>query len=99
MRRDPHSYADDAQPAVEHLVWDVDVDFASKTLACTATLRLGAGGGDAIDLDTRELAVESVDDGAAPLRWELAPAEPILGARLRVALGGARRVRMRYRTS
>ncbi|HEX6836131.1 MAG TPA: M1 family metallopeptidase [Polyangia bacterium] len=98
MRRDPHSYADDAQPAVEHLSWDVDVDFASRTLACTAELRLGDGG-EAIDLDTRDLAIEAVDDGAAPLRWELAAAEPILGARLRVALGGARVVRIRYRTS
>ncbi len=98
MRRDPHSYADDAQATVEHLTWDVDVDFGTRTLACTATLEL-RGGGDVVDLDTRELMIESVDDGAAPLGFELAAAEPILGARLRVQLGAARRVRIRYRTS
>ncbi|HEX9101283.1 MAG TPA: M1 family peptidase, partial [Polyangia bacterium] len=99
MRRDPHSYADDAQPSVAHLTWDVDVDFPSTTLACTAELRLHAAG-DLIDLDTRDLAIEAVDGGdGKPLAWELAEAEPILGARLRVTLGGARVVRVRYRTS
>ena len=83
MRKDPHSYADDAQATVEHLAWDVDVDFMTRTLACTATLRL-KGASDAIDLDTRDLAIESVDDGSAALRWELGEVEPILGARLRV---------------
>jgi aminopeptidase N len=109
MRRDPHSYADDAQATVEHLSWTADVDFATRTIACTAELRLGGGGGGgggraaaagALDLDTRELAIESVDDGAAPLPWTLAAAEPILGSRLRVTLGaGTRVVRIRYRTS
>ena len=98
MRKDPHSYADDAQPTTEHLSWDVDVDFMTRTLACTATLRL-RDAGETIDLDTRDLAIESVDDGATPLQWELAAAEPILGARLRVQLGGARSLRIRYRTS
>ncbi|MGZ3428258.1 MAG: M1 family metallopeptidase, partial [Polyangia bacterium] len=68
-------------------------------LACVAELTL-RGHSDAIDLDTRDLTIESVDDGAAALGWQLAPAEPILGARLRVELGGGtRRVRIRYRTS
>ncbi|HEY2747951.1 MAG TPA: M1 family metallopeptidase [Polyangia bacterium] len=101
MRRDPHSYADDAQATVEHLTWDVDVDFTARTLACTATLELGGAGdgGGAVDLDTRELTIEAVDDGATPLRFELAAPEPILGARLRVQVGAARRVRIRYRTA
>ena len=99
MRRDPHSYADDAQATVAHLRWTAAVDFAPRTLACTAELEL-RGTSAMIDLDTRELAIESVDDGAAPLAWELADAEPILGARLRVAIGGGVRVvRIRYRTS
>jgi leukotriene-A4 hydrolase len=100
MRKDPHSYADDAQATVEHLRWSVDVDFMTRTLACVAELKL-RGAGDAIDLDTRDLSIESVDDAdGTPLRWQLAPAEPILGARLRVELGGDTRVvRIRYRTS
>ncbi|HEY1585497.1 MAG TPA: M1 family aminopeptidase/hydrolase, partial [Polyangia bacterium] len=98
MRKDPHSYADDAQPTVTHLTWHVEVDFATRTLGCVAELALRGDGG-AIDLDTRDLTIESVDDGVTPLRWELAAAQPILGARLRVELGAARVVRVRYRTS
>jgi aminopeptidase N len=98
MRKDPHSYADDAQPTVTHLTWHVDVDFATRTLRCVAELALRGDGG-AIDLDTRDLTIESVDDGVAPLRWQLAAAQPILGARLHVELGAARVVRVRYRTS
>lgn len=98
MRRDPHSYADDAQPTVEHLSWRVDVDFAARTLGCVAELRLGGAGG-VLDLDTRELAIDAVEDAGGPLAWELAPAEPILGARLRVTLGRERVLRVRYRTS
>ena len=67
MRKDPHSYADDAQPTVTHLSWHVDVDFATRTLGCVAELALRGDGG-AIDLDTREVIIESVDDGAIRLR-------------------------------
>ncbi|HXU69332.1 MAG TPA: M1 family metallopeptidase [Polyangia bacterium] len=98
MRRDPHSYADDEQAAVEHLSWDVDVDFESRTLQCSADLRL-RGASDLVDLDTRDLTIEAVDDGKSALGWELAEAQPILGARLRVHANGATRVRIRYRTS
>src|SRR5262249_15526680 len=98
MRRDPHSYADDEQATVEHLTWDVEVDFAARTLGCTAELQL-RGDSDLVDLDTRDLAVERVDDGTRPLPFELAAAEPILGARLRVHTAGSRRLRIRYRTS
>jgi aminopeptidase N len=98
MRKDPHSYADDAQPTVTHLTWHVEVDFATRTLGCVAELALRGEGG-AIDLDTRDLTIASVDDGVAPLRWNLAAPQPILGARLHVELGAARVVRVRYRTS
>ena len=103
MRRDPHSYADEAQGVVEHLTWDVEVDFMTRTLRCTAELRV-RGAGETLDLDTRDLPIERVDDGGdgdgRSCAWELAAAEPILGARLRVQLpAGTTRVRIRYRTS
>ena len=96
MRRDPHSYADEAQGVVEHLTWDVEVDFMTRTLRCTAELRV-RGAGETLDLDTRDLAIERVDDGGdgggdgggKELAWELADAEPIFGARLRVQVHGA----------
>ncbi|MDB4966471.1 MAG: leukotriene hydrolase [Myxococcales bacterium] len=108
MRRDPHSFADDAQPTVTRLEWLADVDFASRTLGCVAVLHLGAPGHGPLDLDTRDLDIARVDDGAVDdpagggtaLAWELAASTPILGARLRVQLpDGAVRVRIHYRTS
>jgi leukotriene-A4 hydrolase len=100
MRRDPHSFADDAQPTVARLDWSVDVDFATRTLGCVAVLHLAAPGGGALDLDTRDLAIARVDDGAEPLPFELAAPTPILGSRLRVQLrDGTRAVRIHYRTS
>lgn len=101
-RRDPHSYADDAQPAVCALGWEAAVDFAARRLDCTARLTLAApAAAGPLDLDTRQLDIAAVDDGEGrPLAWELGAPEPILGARLRVQLAaGTRAVRIRYRTS
>src|SRR5205823_13695263 len=52
-------------------------------------------------LDARELRIEAVTARqGAPLRHELAAADPILGARLRMNLpAGARGLRIRYATS
>src|SRR5256885_1269479 len=76
-------------------------DFQHRMLEGEITLRFREPGGGAIDLDSRELQIDAVAalDGA-PLHYELAAAEPILGARLRVTLpAGARGLRIRYRTS
>ena len=85
-RLDPHSHTDLEQPHQQHLSWNVEVDFAAKTLRGTATLRFDRGGSP-VDLDSRGLAVESVTtvDGK-PLQFELGQTEPILGERLRVEL-------------
>ncbi len=102
MRRDPHSYADDTQPQVTALDWAARVDFATRTLDCTATLQLGAPTVQAgpLDLDTRELRIDAVESGGQPLPWTLAEAEPIVGSRLRVQLPkGADSVTIRYRTA
>lgn len=101
-RLDPHSYADDSQPAVTDLTWDARVDFATRTVEATATLALDrpADGGP-LDLDTRGLAIASVTtpDGAA-VPFTLAASDPILGAKLSVTLpAGARSVVIRYTTS
>jgi leukotriene-A4 hydrolase len=100
-RRDPHSYADDAQPATTALALIARVDFAQQVLHAEATLTFERPGSGPIDLDTRDLtidAVESLDGNALP--WVLHPAEPILGARLAIELPpGSAGVRIRYRTS
>src|SRR3989454_11295782 len=101
MRLDPHSYTDSDQPQTRDIDLALRADFQHRMLEGEITLRFREPGGGAIDLDSRELQIDAVAalDGA-PLRYELAAAEPILGARLRVTLpAGAKGLRLRYRTS
>ncbi len=102
-RRDPHSYADDAQPQTEHLLWRARVDFHTHTVNGEATLRFRAPAlaSGPLDLDTRDLTIDAVlDEAGQALPFELAAPEPILGSRLRVQLtAGARAVSIHYRTS
>jgi hypothetical protein len=53
-----------------------------------------------LDLDTRDLAIESITDGEGrTLAHTLHPAYPVLGARLRIELpAGTRAIRIRYKT-
>jgi aminopeptidase N len=101
-RLDPHSHVDSDHPQVDHLDLRLRVDFPTSTLAGTAALRLAmpARGGP-LDLDTRDLQVESVtDDKGTPVPFRLGPPQPILGAPLRLDLpAGVRTVTVRYRTS
>lgn len=102
MRLDPHSFADDRQPQTRSLALSLRVDFDARELSGEVTLHLRepAPAGP-FDLDTRDLRIETVQalDGG-PLRHQLSPPEPILGARLRIELPqGSRGVRIRYRTS
>jgi leukotriene A-4 hydrolase/aminopeptidase len=103
-RLDPHSYNDANQPDVAHVTLALRVDFAARTLAGAARLRLREAGSGPLDLDTRELAIRGVrsSDGT-PLAFELAPPEqevPWLGSRLRVNLpAGTREIVIEYATS
>src|SRR2546430_15954539 len=85
MRLDPHSYADSDQPQTRDVDLALRADFQHRMLEGEITLRFREPGGGAIDLDTRELRIDAVAalDGA-PLRYELAAAEALPGARLRV---------------
>jgi leukotriene-A4 hydrolase len=98
-RVDPHSWADEAQPRQAHLRWTAQVDFAARHLVCAAELRFDRGG-EAVDLDTRGLEVDSVNSVAGDvLPFTLGPTDAISGTRLRVTLpdGDARCV-VHYRT-
>ncbi len=100
-RLDPHSYYDSDQPPIEHLDWHARVDFAAQILHATATLRLAQETAEPIDLDTRDLTIESIsDDGGTAVPFVLDAALPILGARLRLSPTKPTRVfRIVYRTS
>jgi leukotriene-A4 hydrolase len=101
-RPDPHSYADDGQPAVRRLDLRARVDFSAQVLHAQATLSFDPLSTSAsLDLDTRDLAVEGVSlpDGTA-VRYTVDRPEPILGARLRLELpAGAMAATIRYATS
>jgi len=100
---DPHSYTDDLQPAVHELALRAHVDFEAKVLRAQATLRFAkpAAAASPLDLDTRDLDIAGAElsDGR-PVPYTLQPADPILGARLRLDLpAGAADVTIRYTTS
>ena len=102
---DPHSCARPAEVSVRHLALALTVDFASRTLAGHATWQLTRPGPAAeLLLDTRDLTIEAVllggpDDGE-PTTFALAPADPVLGQALRIALRPATAaVTIRYRTA
>ncbi|NUP05990.1 MAG: M1 family metallopeptidase [Polyangiaceae bacterium] len=98
---DPHSYADDTHPKVTKLVWDAEVDFSTRTLRGAATLELESPStAEILDLDSRDLAIASVrDDQGRDVRFELAPADSVLGARIRLTLAaGTKSVTLRYET-
>lgn len=96
--RDVHSFAEPGTARVTHVDLDLTAHFDSNTLSGSATLDVQSTGG-ALTLDTRDLDIESVQDAAGkPLEWTLAAAVPVLGSALRVQLGSARRVVVRYHT-
>ncbi|HEU4618244.1 MAG TPA: M1 family metallopeptidase [Gammaproteobacteria bacterium] len=101
MRIDPHSYADDRQPIVHELDWKASIDFERRVIGATAHLEFLHVGAGPLDLDTRDLKIEAVEDSrGAPLAYELGAPEPIYGQRLRVHLPPeSDGIRIRYETS
>ncbi|MEM6789920.1 MAG: leukotriene A4 hydrolase C-terminal domain-containing protein [Myxococcota bacterium] len=101
MRMDPHSYADDAQGRVARVDLEWTVDFDARRLRGTATLTLAEAGAGPLDLDTRDLDIESVESGdGTPVPFSVDPRDDVLGQRLRVDRDRPLDIlRIRYRTS
>lgn len=102
MRPDPHSYFDPTQGVTRHADLAFDVDFASKTIAGRVTLTFASPlPGGPLDLDTRALTIVSVAGSSGKeLPYEQGPAEPILGARLRLRTApGETAVTIAFRTA
>ncbi|MFL5538539.1 MAG: M1 family metallopeptidase [Longimicrobiaceae bacterium] len=100
--RDIHSFARPNEARVTHVDLDLTTDFSTKRLGGTATLDVQASpGAREIVLDTKNLAIARVTDGAGePLRWSLGAADSILGQPLTVALTPAtRKIVVHYSTS
>ena len=106
VREDHHSYSNPDQVRVSRVELDLDVSFERKSLEGSATLQLKQEGeADEVVLDTRDLAIESVE-AAGPsgefsaTQFALGEPDSVLGAPLRVTLPpGTERVRVHYSTS
>lgn len=95
---DPHSYWDDAQARVRHVDLQLAIDFAARRVQGHATLELSRPAGGALDLDTRDLEIEGVEDEHQnECRFELGERDPIRGQRLRVFTESGR-ITVRYRS-
>jgi len=86
---DPHSFARPDEARVTDVALDLKADFSTHTLRGTATLTLVlAPGAHEVVLDTKELAIASVNNQAGEaLTFALGASDPLLGQPLTVALG------------
>ena len=87
--RDPHSYSRPDEVRVEHIALDLNVDFATKQLAGTATLRIrNDKQADTLVLDTHTLAIRrvTVQPGDREVQFKLGGADPILGSALEIPI-------------
>ncbi|HEY5922259.1 MAG TPA: M1 family metallopeptidase [Kofleriaceae bacterium] len=100
-RLDPHSYCDDAQAQTESFALTARVDFAAQTVAAEVTLTFRAPASGTLDLDTRDLAIERVEDASGrALPFVLHAAEPILGKRLAIEIAAPTpSIRITYKTT
>jgi leukotriene-A4 hydrolase len=100
-RADIHSFARPDQARVTHVALDLAADFASRTLAGTATLTVErAEGASEIVLDTRDLEIARVTDATGgELKFALGGADPILGKPLTVTLPADGQIVVHYKTS
>ena len=89
---DIHSCSRPDQVRVRHLDLDLDVHFDRRILEGSATLHFDRISADELILDTRELAIHSVEHAAG---FELGAADPVLGAPLQIRAGARRRPRPR----
>ncbi|HYH83676.1 MAG TPA: hypothetical protein VEX86_28030, partial [Longimicrobium sp.] len=100
--RDIHSFARPDEARVTHVDLDLHADFGAKLITGTATLSIEtAPGARELVLDTRDLAIREVTDGAGnALRFALGQPDSILGRALTIQLPqGARKVAIVYGTS
>ncbi|WP_240095499.1 M1 family metallopeptidase [Thermomonas flagellata] len=104
---DEHSYAQPDKVRTTDLALDLAIDFDHKVIRGTATYTLDwlDKSAPALVLDTRDLTIDKAEglgaDGQwTPLRFSLAPKDPVLGSKLTIeAPSHPRQIRVTYATS
>jgi aminopeptidase N len=100
-RFDPHSWCDSDQPRQRHLDLELTVDFAGRALNGTVRIDLDGAAGGPLDLDGRDLTINSVtDQDGRDIPWQKAESEAVRGDRLRLDLpAGTTSVTLVYATA
>ena len=107
-RADLHSFSNPEQVRVQQIELDLTPHFERHEIKGIAVLVIqrqpGCPANAPLILDTRALTIEGVGIGSAgasaPARFQLAPADPILGSKLTIELEPtATQVRIAYRTA
>ena len=102
LPRDVHSFARPEIARVTHVDLDLRADFAGKRMTGTAAMNIHrAPGATEIVLDTRDLTIRQVTDGAGrPLTYNLGQGSGVRGRPLTVELPeGTRRIIVHYATA
>ena len=96
----PHSCARPDEVAVQHLDLNLTVDFESKTLAGTATLKLRrADGSKQLMLDTKGLTISKISGPDGDLKFKQGEKKGALGRTLTIELpAGVKEVSIEYKT-
>ena len=86
---DPHSFAKPDEAIVKDLDLDIKVDFKSKTISGKASYKIeNKTGTDSIILDTRDMDIEKVTEGADEVEseFEMGPETEFLGKSLKIRI-------------
>lgn len=101
---DPHTFATETSPRVQHLSLELTVQFETRTLQGSARLDLARAAPSAgrLVLDTSDLSIEQIrcESNGTALPYQLAAPHPVLGRALNIDLStDCPSVRIDYRTS
>ena len=99
--KDDSSYARPLEARVTHVALNLTADFAAKRLSGTATLDVQARpDAKEIVLDSKGLEIRAIADAdGRALPWAVGASLPERGEPLTIQLGGARKIRIDYRSA
>ena len=79
---DPHSYVDISQGEIEHIKFNIKVDFDKRVLNLKAIYRMNKPVNGSLFLDTRDIELHKIYTDDGEITWEKDIQDPILGERL-----------------